>query len=240
LLATKHRRFKRPKEQEQVIRDVLKAELQAKLSGRSERRYRGATSSEPHVNALIHLTVAHAARYTDALRAGGSLRSDKGRFSLEALLKATHLEDLLVQPHSANPPGEIIHVIDHISIELRMSPSIATKMECSPSDYNEHRSQKDVSNSGCTNGQSKWDLVGEALERSGHSADALSTVSVALPYFDPKSAKRPDIALGFTVQTVNDGGGRNHRDCIAWDSPQDQDRCFAEFDSEEFGSMQKR
>jgi hypothetical protein len=104
LLATKHRRFRRPKEQEQVIRDVLKTELQAKLSGRSERRYRGPTSSEPHVNALLHLTVAHAARYTDALRAGGSLRSDRGRFSLEALLKARRLEDLLVQPHGAFPP----------------------------------------------------------------------------------------------------------------------------------------
>jgi len=104
LLATKHRRFRRSKEQEQVVRDVLKAELRAKLSERSERRYRSPTSSEPHVNALLHLTVAHAARYTDALRAGGSLRSDRGRFSLEALLKARHLDDLLVQPHGAFPP----------------------------------------------------------------------------------------------------------------------------------------
>ncbi len=104
LLATKHRRFRRSKEQEQLIRDVLKGELHAKLSGRSERRYRSPTPSEPHVNALIHLTVAHTARYTDALRTGGSLRSDRGRFSLESLLNARRIEDLLDRPRSAEPP----------------------------------------------------------------------------------------------------------------------------------------
>jgi hypothetical protein len=104
LLATKHKRFRRSKQQEEFIRDILRDELHSKLSGRSERRYRNPTSSEPHVNALLHLTVAHVARYTDALRAGGSLRSDKGRFSLEALLKARRLEDLLIQPRSAFPP----------------------------------------------------------------------------------------------------------------------------------------
>lgn len=46
LLATKHRRFRRSKEQERFIHDILKAELQAKLSGRSERRYRSPTPSE--------------------------------------------------------------------------------------------------------------------------------------------------------------------------------------------------
>lgn len=104
LLATKHRRFRRSKEQERLIDDVLKAELHANLSGRSERRYRRPTSSEPHVNALIHLTVAHTARYTDALRAGGFLHSDKGRFSLDSLLRATRIEDLMDQPHSALSP----------------------------------------------------------------------------------------------------------------------------------------
>ena len=104
LLATKHRRFRRLKEQEEFIRDTLKAELHAKVSGRSERRYRSPTSSEPHVNALLHLTVAHAARYTDSLRAGGSLRSDKGQYSLEALLKAQRIEDLSIQQRSVHSP----------------------------------------------------------------------------------------------------------------------------------------
>lgn len=109
LLATKHRRFRRSKEQERLVGDALRAELHAKLSGRSERRYRSPTSSEPHVNALIHLTVAHVARYTDLLRAGGCLQSDKGRFSLESLLRASRIEDLLDQPRSARvpTPGEV-------------------------------------------------------------------------------------------------------------------------------------
>lgn len=48
-LATEHKRFKRSKEEELLIRELLKAELNAKLSSRSERRYRRPTSSEPHV-----------------------------------------------------------------------------------------------------------------------------------------------------------------------------------------------
>lgn len=104
LLATKHRRFRRSKEQARLIHDVLSAELHAKLSGRSERRYRSPTQSEPHVNALIHLTVTHTARYTDALRASGFLHSDKGRFSLDSVLTARRIEDLLDQPRSALSP----------------------------------------------------------------------------------------------------------------------------------------
>jgi hypothetical protein len=96
LLATKHKRFKRSKDEEKFIRDFLIGDLNAKLSGRTERRYRGPTASEPHVNALIHLTIAHVARYTDTLRSGGSWFSDKGRFSLEALLNARRLEDALI------------------------------------------------------------------------------------------------------------------------------------------------
>jgi hypothetical protein len=104
LFATKYRRFRRSKGQEQFIRDVLKAELHSKLSRRSERRYRRPTSSEPHVNALIHLSIAHMARYTDALHAGRSPLLDQGRFSLETLLKARHIEDLMNRSLSARPP----------------------------------------------------------------------------------------------------------------------------------------
>ncbi len=104
LLATKHKRFKRPKEEEGFIRDFLKADLNAKLSGRTERRYRARTSSEPHVNALIHMTIAHVARYTDALRTGGSWLSDKGRFSLESLLKASRLEDAVILSRTPDLP----------------------------------------------------------------------------------------------------------------------------------------
>jgi hypothetical protein len=104
LLSTKHKRFRKSKEQEQMIRDVLRSELHAKLSERSERRYRSGTSSEPHVNALLHLTVAHTARYTDSLRAGGFLRSDKGRFSLGSFIGATRIEDLVARSQETDSP----------------------------------------------------------------------------------------------------------------------------------------
>lgn len=104
LLRTKHKRFKRQKNEEQLVRNFLKSELNAKLSGRTERRYRGRTSSEPHVNALLHLTITHVARYTDALRTGGSWFSDKGRFSLDSLLNASRLEDALILNRIPDPP----------------------------------------------------------------------------------------------------------------------------------------
>jgi hypothetical protein len=104
LLATKHKRFKRSKDEDRFVRDFLKADLNAKLSGRTERRYRSHTSSEPHVNTLIHLTIAHVARYTDMLRSGGSWSSDKGRFSLESLLHARRFEDALVLDKTPDLP----------------------------------------------------------------------------------------------------------------------------------------
>jgi hypothetical protein len=93
LLLTKHRRFKRSEEEDLFVHDFLQDLLGAKLSGRSERRYRRPTSSEPHVNSLIHLALGHVARYTDALRTGGSWQSDRGRFSLEKLLRAGSLSE---------------------------------------------------------------------------------------------------------------------------------------------------
>ena len=93
LLLTEHRRFKRSKEEELVVHELLNDRLHAKLSGRSERRYRRPTSSDTHVNALIHLALSHVVRYTDALRAGGSWRSDQGRFSLETLFRARSFEE---------------------------------------------------------------------------------------------------------------------------------------------------
>jgi hypothetical protein len=63
LFASKYRRFKRSKEEELFIHELLKDQLFAKLSSRSERRYRRPTTSDPHVNALIHLALAHVARY---------------------------------------------------------------------------------------------------------------------------------------------------------------------------------
>jgi hypothetical protein len=109
LLATEHIRFKRNKEQELFVRDILRKELNAKLSDRSERRYRRPSPSTPHVNSLIHLALAHVARYTDILRAGGSWVSDRGRFSLETLLNARSLEEAQVLHRTAHlpTPGDV-------------------------------------------------------------------------------------------------------------------------------------
>jgi hypothetical protein len=104
LFATKHRRFKRAKEEELFVHEFLRDQLHARLSGRSERRYRRPTSSDPHVNALIHLALAHVARYTDALRTGSSWRSDRGRFSLETLLRSRSFEEAWAVHGNASSP----------------------------------------------------------------------------------------------------------------------------------------
>jgi hypothetical protein len=104
LFATEHKRFKRSKEDERFVRDFLLKELNASLSDRSARRYRRPSSSTPHVYALIHLTLAHLARYTDTLRAGGSWVSDRDRFSLETLLNAKSLEEAQVLHRKAYLP----------------------------------------------------------------------------------------------------------------------------------------
>jgi hypothetical protein len=93
LLLTKHRRFRRTKQGEVLVQELLQELLQTKLSGRTERRYRRPTSSEPHVNSLIHLALGHMARYTDALRTGDSWQSDRGRHSLGTLLRARSVEE---------------------------------------------------------------------------------------------------------------------------------------------------
>lgn len=95
LLRAKYKRFQRSREAERVVREHLRAVLGAEPSARTARRYRRGTTSEPHVNLLLHLTLANAARYTDAIRAGGFPIGDKGRFSLESLLEAGHWNDLL-------------------------------------------------------------------------------------------------------------------------------------------------
>lgn len=104
LLLTKHRRFRRSKAEETFVQELLNERLQARLSGRSERRYRGPTPSDPHVNGLIHLALAHMARYSDALRTGGSWHSDQARFSLEPVLLANSLEEALASQRNAPLP----------------------------------------------------------------------------------------------------------------------------------------
>lgn len=95
LFATEHRRFRRSSRESVRVREELEAVFQRRLTGRTERRYRTATRSEPHVDTILQLALANSTRYTDALRSGGNLTSDRGRYSLEVLLKARTMEGLL-------------------------------------------------------------------------------------------------------------------------------------------------
>lgn len=104
LLATKYGRFVRTKEEIRYVQETLQSELRSELSDRTRRRYRQATGSEPHVDALIQMTVEHYARYSDALRAGGHLFRDEGRFSLETMLRARRYTDLLEVRAEARVP----------------------------------------------------------------------------------------------------------------------------------------
>jgi hypothetical protein len=104
LFAAKHLRFRRSTQDHARIREALEAVFHTRLSERTERRYRRPTASLPHIDALIHLSVASAARYTDSLRANQSLPSDQGRYSLPALLKARQPADVMDLYQSAHLP----------------------------------------------------------------------------------------------------------------------------------------
>jgi len=93
LFKTEHRRFRRSRLERPRIRETMEAIFHRKISGRTERRYRRPTSSLPHVDLLIQLTLTHLARYTDVLRLQRPIPSDRGRYSLDTLLNSRHLED---------------------------------------------------------------------------------------------------------------------------------------------------
>jgi hypothetical protein len=107
LLLTKHRRFRRPKQQEEEMREELKELLRSPLSGRTERRYRHPGSSEPHVSTLIQLTLSHFARYSDSLRGSGPPITDRGRYSLATMLDARNADELLAQTHTVRAANDL-------------------------------------------------------------------------------------------------------------------------------------
>jgi hypothetical protein len=76
LLAAKYKRFRRTHEEEAAVREFLEQQLQTQMSARTERRYRNNDTSEPHVSGLMHLTIAHFARYSDSLRISGATVTD--------------------------------------------------------------------------------------------------------------------------------------------------------------------
>jgi hypothetical protein len=64
LFATKHRRFVRSREEIQHVEELLQSRLHSTLSDRSRRRYRRETDSEPHIAALMQMSIEHYARYS--------------------------------------------------------------------------------------------------------------------------------------------------------------------------------
>jgi hypothetical protein len=104
LFATEHTRFRRTRQDLPRVRKTMEAIFHTKLSGRTERRYRRPTLSQPHIDTLIRLTMENVARYSDSLRAGRSFPSDRGRFSLETLLHARRLQDLSASFRREHPP----------------------------------------------------------------------------------------------------------------------------------------
>ena len=94
LFLAEYQRFQRSRQDLPRIREALENIFHRKLSARTERRYRSPTSSQPHVDTLIQLTLANIARYTDCIRARRAVPSDGGRYSLDLLLQARHLNDL--------------------------------------------------------------------------------------------------------------------------------------------------
>jgi hypothetical protein len=109
LFATKQKRFVRSPEETQNVKELLQSRLRLTLSDRTRRRYRRETASEPHIAALIQMTVEHYARYSDSLRLDGYALRDVDRFSLEMMLRAQHFADL--SPMRAEPkrptPSEV-------------------------------------------------------------------------------------------------------------------------------------
>jgi hypothetical protein len=104
LFATKHRRFVRSREEMQDVEELLRSSLSSTFSDRSRRRYRRETDSEPHIAALMQMSIEHFARYTDSLRTGGYALRDTGRYSLETMLRAKRFEDLIAKrPEPAQP-----------------------------------------------------------------------------------------------------------------------------------------
>ena len=104
LFAAEYQRFQRSRQDLPQVREILERIFNRKLSARTERRYRSPTSSKPHVDALIQLTLTNITRYSDSIRMRRVVRSDRGRFSLDALLDARHLNDVSEPPRRGHLP----------------------------------------------------------------------------------------------------------------------------------------
>ena len=104
LFLAKHRRYTRPNDERAKMREVLRDAFGSSLTGRTERRYRRPSESRPHIDSLIQMVILNTTRYSDAIRSDRPLTSDRGRFSLDTLLRARSLEDLIDRSPTALTP----------------------------------------------------------------------------------------------------------------------------------------
>jgi hypothetical protein len=104
LFSTKHLRFRRSRRDRERVRERLGSIFHSDLSRRTERRYRKPTSSLPHVDSLIQMSVANFARYEDSTGALRLRRSDQHRFSLETLLNVRNLDEISLLKATAPAP----------------------------------------------------------------------------------------------------------------------------------------
>jgi hypothetical protein len=104
LFAAEYQRFQRSRQDLPYVRETLERVFHRKLSARTERRYRGPTPSQPHVDALIQLTLTNLTRYTDSIRTRRPTLSDRGRYSLDSLLRAHNLSDIAALARRAPLP----------------------------------------------------------------------------------------------------------------------------------------
>ncbi|WP_212733134.1 hypothetical protein [Terriglobus roseus] len=107
LFLAKHRRFTRRTEERAEIRDALHATFGNSLTERTERRYRLPSESRPHVDSLIQMVILNTARYSDAIRWDRPLTADRGHYSLDTLLTARNLAELIDHSSSALTPQPI-------------------------------------------------------------------------------------------------------------------------------------
>jgi hypothetical protein len=107
LFSAKHRRFARSKLERTRLQAAFDTVFGSHLASRTERRYRRPSASQPHVDTLIQMVITNSTRYSDALRAGGSLASDRRGFSLETLLSARRIADVFDSPRKARVPQPV-------------------------------------------------------------------------------------------------------------------------------------
>lgn len=95
--------MQRSRPAEHDLRKELERVFGRILEPRTERRYRRATTSQPHVDTLMQLSLLHMAAYSEVLRHLGVSLSDRGRHSLETLRSVRSFDDIPPPAESWSP-----------------------------------------------------------------------------------------------------------------------------------------